>query len=163
MAFAGGFAREDHIFKALALGSPYVKAVCIGRALMIPAFLGSNVEGVLRPERKEEVNGNWNSLPKTIKEMGEAPPNIFSGWFDVEDKIGEDQMENIPFGAVAMWNYVDKLKAGLKQLMAGARKFKLNAINRGDLMSANKETKQITGIPHMVEAYDDEAKQILSE
>jgi len=36
IAIAGGFADEANVFKALAMGSPYVRAVCMGRALMIP-------------------------------------------------------------------------------------------------------------------------------
>ncbi len=32
LAMAGGFSLEDHIFKALALGAPYFKAVCMGRS-----------------------------------------------------------------------------------------------------------------------------------
>ena len=31
LAFAGGFSAEDHVFKSLALGAPYCKAVCMGR------------------------------------------------------------------------------------------------------------------------------------
>ena len=38
IAFAGGFSSEDGIFKAIALGAPYVKAVCMGRAMMIPGM-----------------------------------------------------------------------------------------------------------------------------
>ncbi|RLA97429.1 MAG: FMN-binding glutamate synthase family protein, partial [Deltaproteobacteria bacterium] len=40
IAIAGGFSTEDGIFKAIALGAPYVKAVCMGRALMIPGMVG---------------------------------------------------------------------------------------------------------------------------
>jgi len=40
IAIAGGFSSEDHIFKVLAMGSPFVKAVCMGRALMIPGMVG---------------------------------------------------------------------------------------------------------------------------
>ena len=47
LAMAGGFSTEDHIFKVLAMGAPYFKAVCMGRALMIPGFVGSNIEGVV--------------------------------------------------------------------------------------------------------------------
>ena len=36
LAMAGGFSSEDGVFKAIAMGSPNVKAVCMGRALMIP-------------------------------------------------------------------------------------------------------------------------------
>ena len=70
MAFAGGLAREDHIFKALALGAPFTKLICMGRSLMIPAFLGSNIEGVLRPDNKEKVFGHWEKLPSSVTEKG---------------------------------------------------------------------------------------------
>ena len=46
LAFGGGFSAEDHVFKALALGAPFVKAVCMGRALMIPGMVGKNVVAV---------------------------------------------------------------------------------------------------------------------
>jgi glutamate synthase domain-containing protein 2 len=162
MAFAGGFAKEDHIFKALALGAPYTKLVCMGRALMIPGFLGSNIEGVLRPENKEKVNCNWDKLPASVAEFGSKPEEIFAGWYEVEKKVGKNEIKNIPFGAVACWTLADKLKAGLQQLMAGARKFSVSAISRDDLFSANSETEEVTGIPFITEAEDDVAKKILN-
>ncbi|HAG11630.1 MAG TPA: FMN-binding glutamate synthase family protein [Desulfotomaculum sp.] len=163
MAFAGGFAREDHIFKALALGAPFTKLICMGRALMIPGFLGSNIEGVLYPERKERLNGNWNDLPKTItEEFGATSENIFAGYFDVKKKVGADEMKNIPLGAIAVWTLSDKLSAGLQQLMAGARKFNVAEVSRDDLFSANRETEKETGIRFMTEVNDELAKKILS-
>lgn len=86
LSFAGGLAREDQIFKALALGAPFVKLVCMGRALMIPGFLGSNIEGVLRPDRRAQVNGNWESLPKTVKDIGEDQEQIFAGYASLQKK-----------------------------------------------------------------------------
>ncbi|MGM0472435.1 MAG: glutamate synthase-related protein [Bacillota bacterium] len=163
LAFGGGLAREDHMFKALALGSPYTKMVCMGRAPMIAGFVGSNIEGVLRPDRKEIVNGNWDKLPKTVKKFGETPESIFAGWHDVAKKVGKDEMENIPFGAVALWTLADKLSAGLQQFMAGARKFNLSELDQSDLMSANRATERETGIPYMTEALDEEAKEILKK
>jgi hypothetical protein len=163
LALAGGLAREDHIFKAIALGSPYVKLVCMGRAPMIPGFLGSNIEGVFRPEKKEKLNGHWDKLPRTVSEFGETPEAIFAGWFDVMDIVGEEEMENIPFGAVALWTLTDKLSAGLQQFMAGARRFSLSSIQRSDLVSANRETEQETGIPYLTEAFDEEAREILKK
>jgi len=44
IAIAGGFSTEDGIFKAIAMGAPYVKAVCMGRALMNPGMVGKNIE-----------------------------------------------------------------------------------------------------------------------
>ncbi|APM38154.1 glutamate synthase-related protein [Clostridium kluyveri] len=164
IAFAGGLAREDHIFKALALGAPFTKLVCMGRALMIPAFLGANIEGVLYPDRKELRNGNWSALPKHIvNEFGSSPEEVFAGYFDVKEKVGADYMKNIPLGAIAFWTLADKLKAGLQQLMAGARKFNISEISRNDIFAANRETELETGIKFMTDVDDDAAKKILSE
>ncbi|MDK2821379.1 MAG: hypothetical protein PWP31_1344 [Clostridia bacterium] len=162
MAFAGGLAREDHIFKALALGAPYTKLVCMGRALMIPAFLGANVEGVLNPERREKLNGNWDKLPKSVTENGTKVEEIFAGYYDVQKKVGKDEMKNIPYGAIAAWTLADKLAAGLQQLLAGARKFSVSEITRGDIFSANRETEEVTGIPFMTDVQDEFAKKILN-
>lgn len=162
LAFAGGFALEDSIFKGLALGAPYTKIICMGRALMIPSFVGSNIEGVLRPERKAAVNGNWDSLPKTVTEIGTSPEQIFACYFEVEKKVGKDEMKNIPFGAIAFWTLADKLSCGLQQLMAGARKFSIKAISRNDIVAANRETAEATGITYICDANDEIAKKILN-
>jgi hypothetical protein len=162
LAYAGGLAREDHIFKALALGAPFVKLVCMGRAMMIPGFLGSNIEGALHPERRAQVSGNWDSLPGTVNEVGIRAEEIFAGYFDVQKKIGTKAMAEVPYGAIAIWTLCDKLRAGLQQLMAGARKFSMPEIRRDDLMAANRETEQELGIPFMTEALDRRAKNILN-
>ena len=161
LSFAGGFAREDHVFKALALGAPFVKLVCMGRAPMIPAFVGSNIEGVLRPERRASVNGHWDELPSTVTCYGDKPEKIFSAWETVMKKVGADEMKNIPFGAVAMYAYADKLACGLQQFMAGARAPRLCDITRGDLMAGNRETAQETGIPYMTDSENDKAMAAL--
>ena len=162
MSFAGGLAREDHIFKALALGAPFVKLICMGRTLMIPGFLGSNIEGALNPERKEKVCGNWDSLPKTVKDIGETPEQIFAGYESLKAKIGADEMKTVPYGAIAAWTLADKLGAGLQQLLAGARKFSVTEISRDDIVSGNRETAQETGIRFITDVQDEIARKILS-
>lgn len=163
IALAGGFAREDHLFKALALCSPFTKLVCMGRAPMIPGYLGSNIEGAFKPERRAELNGHWESLPPSVTAQGKYPEEIFSGWEAVKNKVGAAEMENIPFGAVAMYGYADKLACGLQQFMAGARKFSLATLSRSDLMSANRETEAVTGIPYLTDALNDKALGILKK
>ena len=160
MSFAGGFALEDSIFKGLALGAPYTKLICMGRAIMIPGFLGANIEGVLHPERRQEVNGNWGDLPKTVS--GASAKEIFAGYFDVEKKVGKDEMKNIPYGAIAFYTMMDKLHCGLQQLLAGARKFSVTQLTRNDIFAGNYDTAKETGIPHMADANDESAKQILN-
>ena len=60
IAFAGGFSSEDGVFKALALGAPFAKAVCMGRALMIPGMVGKNIAIWLKEGK----------LPKTVSQFG---------------------------------------------------------------------------------------------
>lgn len=162
ISLAGGFAREDHLFKAIAIASPYVKLVCLGRAPMIPGFLGSNIEGVFNPDRRSELHGHWEELPASVTAIGKYPEEIFAGWEEVKNKVGKDEMKNVPWGAIAMYTYGDKLKGGLQQFMAGARKFKLSEISRTDLLSANRETEEVSGIPFMLNVQDEEAKRILN-
>ena len=162
MAFAGGLAREDHMFKALALGAPFTKLVCMGRGVMIPAFVGANIEGVLHPERRDRVSGNWDTLPKNVLEYGTKAEEIFAGYYDMQSKIGADAMKKIPYGAIAVWTLADKLAGGLQQFMAGARKFSLGQIARTDIFSANRETEIETGVPFITDFQDEVAKKILN-
>ncbi len=161
VALAGGLAREDHIFKAFALGAPFTRLICMGRGAMIPGFLGSNIEGALHPDRREKISGHWDGLPNTVTEIGKDVDEIFAGYYDLQKKLGAKEMKKIPYGAIAMWTLCDKLAAGLQQLMAGARRFNLKEISRDDIFSANRETVEVTGIPFITDVLDEGAKKIL--
>ncbi len=161
IALGGGIAKSSQIFKALALCAPYAKMICMGRAMMIPGFLGSNIEGALHPERKAAVCGNWDALPKTVAEIGSAPESIFAGYHALAARLGAKEMAKVPYGAIAMWTNVDRLAAGLQQLMAGARKFALSGISRADVCSANRETERETGLPFLTDYQDEAARRIL--
>ncbi len=152
IAFAGGFSSEDGIFKALALGSPFVKAICMGRALMIPGMVGKNIEQWLKDGK----------LPNTVGQFGSTPEEIFINYEDVKNIIGAKEMKNIPLGAVGIYSYLDKLRVGLQQLMAGARCFSTPAITRNELMSLSEECAKVTGIPYLMEAGREEAMKILN-
>ncbi|MBN2420235.1 MAG: FMN-binding glutamate synthase family protein, partial [Deltaproteobacteria bacterium] len=123
---------------------------------------GSNIEGALHPERKEALCGNWDKLPKTVSDIGEKAEEIFASYFDVQKKVGKKEMKNIPYGAIAFYTMADKLACGLQQLMAGARKFSLDQIERTDLFSANRETARETGIPHVSDINNETALKILN-
>lgn len=161
LAFAGGFALEDSIFKGLALGAPYVKLICMGRGIMIPGFLGANIEGALHPDRRARVSGNWETLPKSVSALGSSPEELFASYFDVQKKVGKDEMRQIPYGAIAMVTMADKLACGVQQLLAGARKFRVSQISRNDIFAANRETAHETGITHITDANNENAKAIL--
>jgi glutamate synthase domain-containing protein 2 len=150
MAIAGGFSLEDHIFKALALGAPYFKAVCMGRALMIPAFVGKNIKKWIDEDK----------LPVEIKKYGDIPERIFITTETLKAKYGKD-FARIPWGAVAMYTFADRLKLGLQQLMAGSRKFGLQHIDRNDVVSLTRDCTDVTGIPYVMDSDMKEAERIL--
>jgi glutamate synthase domain-containing protein 2 len=152
LAFAGGFSSEDGVFKALALGAPYVKAVCMGRALMIPGMVGKNIQQWL---------GNGD-LPKTVSAFGSSVEEIFVNYEAVKGMVGNGDISNIPLGAIGIFSYADKLRVGLQQLLAGARSFRLDTISRRDLMSLTEECTKVTGIPYVMDAYRAEAEAILN-
>ncbi len=151
IAFAGGLSSEDGVFKALALGAPFTKAVCMGRALMIPGMVGKNI-GVWLKE---------NNLPKTVSEFGSTPEEIFVCWEAVSNIVGKSEMKDIPLGAIGIYSYAEKIKVGFQQLMAGARCFSVPAISRSDLMSLTEECAKVTGIPYLMDAYREEAMKVL--
>jgi glutamate synthase domain-containing protein 2 len=151
LAFAGGFSSEDGIFKALSLGAPYVKAVCMGRALMIPGMVGKNIAQWIK-------EGN---LPKNVADYGSAPEEIFVDYEKVKSLVGADEMKNIPLGAIGIYSYADKIKVGLQQLMAGARRFSIPVMSRKDLMSLTEECARVTKIPYLMDCYREEALKIL--
>ncbi len=150
MAIAGGFSLEDHIFKALALGSPYFKAVCMGRSLMIPAFMGKNIQKWLRED----------NLPSEIKKYGDTPERIFITYEELKSKYGRD-FNRLHMGAIAMYTFCERLKLGLRQFMAGARKFAINYIDRNDIVSLTRESADVTGIPYIMDSDMEEAEGIL--
>jgi glutamate synthase domain-containing protein 2 len=152
MAFAGGFSSEDGVFKAIALGAPFSKAVCMGRALMIPGMVGKNIAEWLRDGK----------LPNTVSQFGSTPEEIFVCYEQVKNIVGANEMKNMPLGAIGIYSYADKIKVGLQQLMAGARCFNVPAITRSELMSLTEECARVTGIPYLMEAYRKEALKILT-
>jgi len=150
IAIAGGFSTEDHIFKVIAMGAPFVKAVCMGRALMIPGMVGKNIATWLK-------EGN---LPPTVSDYGKTEKEIFVCYEELAEKYGKD-MKDITFGAVGVYSFAQKIKVGLQQLMAGSRNFRLSAISRDDLMSLTEEASKVSGIPYVMDAYRKEAEAIL--
>jgi glutamate synthase domain-containing protein 2 len=151
IAFAGGFSSEDGVFKAIALGSPFVKAVCMGRALMIPGMVGKNIAQWIKDGK----------LPNTVSQFGSTVEEIFVCYEDVKKMVGAKDIKNIPLGAIGIYSYSEKIRVGLQQLMAGARCFNIPAITRRELMSLTEECAKVTGIPYLMDAYREEAMAIL--
>jgi hypothetical protein len=78
----------------------------------------------------------------------------------LKEKYGSE-VDTLPLGAIGLYNVVDKIKVGLQQLMAGSRNWKVEYISRKDLFSLTQECSQITGIKYVMDAYREEALEII--
>ncbi|MCX6685498.1 MAG: glutamate synthase-related protein [Methanoregula sp.] len=146
LAMAGGFSDEPGVFKALAMGSPYFKAVCMGRGLMIPGMVGKNIEKWVKE----------GDLPKTVSKYGNNIEEIFVCYEELKEKYGS-RMKEIPMGAVGIYTYTQKFRTGLQQIMAGSRNFRLSTISRDDLMALTEDASMVSGIEYVMAARYDEA------
>ena len=151
IAFAGGITMEDHIFKALALGAPYVKAVGMARAPLTAAMVGKNVG-------KRIMEGD---LPIYYARYGNTVDAIFVEAGRLRSKLGE-KFEGLPTGPIGLYTYNQRLVQGLKQLMCGARKFAVDRITRDDIVALTPEAARISGIKYVMDADKEEVEKILS-
>jgi len=149
IAIAGGLSLEDHIFKAVALAAPYVKAICLGRAMMTASMVGkTHGEGLRKKAESED------------KKLETAYLETFAVASQLKERYGDD-FKKIPAGAMGMYSYIDRLRQGLQQLMAGARKFALPYVDRNDLVALTREAAEISGIPYVMDSDREEIDRIL--
>lgn len=131
IAMAGGITTEDQIFKALALGSPYVKLSAVGRGAMAAAMAGRQLGQLIE-------KGN---LPAQYRRFGSTVEELFRDWELLRWRYA-DQKEFITPGAVGVYSYLDRLDFGLKLLMALNRKFDLSLLNQEDLLPLTPQAKE---------------------
>jgi glutamate synthase domain-containing protein 2 len=149
IAIAGGLSLEDHLFKAIALGAPYVKAICLGRAILTAAMVGKT-HGKLMAD-KMELEG---------EDVEDGYLRLFAVGAELKDRFGKD-FAKIPAGSIGMYSYIDRLKQGLQQLMAGARKFALKHIERNDLVALTQDAADVSGISYVMDSDAEEVDRIL--
>jgi hypothetical protein len=156
LIMAGGFIEETSIFKAIAMSNfgngPFVKAVLMGRSPITAAFKGGYFKQL----------SDEGKLPKAFADkFGATPDKFFIAAPEIKKKYGE-RFKEIPWEAVAVYTYLtDRVGVGLKQMLAGNRKWKLELANRNDLMSLSERAAKVTGIPMPDEVEKDAIEKIL--
>ncbi|MGQ9472028.1 MAG: FMN-binding glutamate synthase family protein [Candidatus Aminicenantales bacterium] len=151
IAFAGGITFEDQIFKVLALGAPYVKAVAMARGPMAATMVGKTIG-----RRISE-----GQIPVYVERFGSSVEEIFVTAPELKEKYAE-RFNEIPTGAIGLYSYFKRLNQGLRQLMAGNRKFALGYITRDDIAALTKDAANISGIPYILDVDREEVEKILS-
>jgi len=149
---AGGFTFEDQIFKGLAMCAPYARLVGMARAPIAAAMVGKTIGKAI-----EE-----GQLPVYVERFGGSKDEIFVTATELRKELGNDEFERIPTGAIGLYTYYERLAQGLRQLMAGARKFSTELITRDDLAALTHEAADISGITYVMDVDKEASAKILN-
>ncbi len=148
---AGGFTFEDHIFKAVALGAPFIKIVGMARGPIAAAMVGKTIGRAIAEHQ----------LPVYVERFGDSLDEIFVTAAELRKELGDDEFEKLPPGAIGLYTYYERLAQGLRQLMCGSRKFALEYVSRDDLAALTPEAAAISGIPYVMDVDKEEVEAIL--
>ncbi len=158
ISMAGGFIQETQIMKSLAMSNfgdePYVKSITMARAPITAAFKGSYFA-----EMAEEDN-----LPSQFEDKyGDEVEEFYITASELKEQCGHDYDE-VPSGAHAVYTYLhDRIGVGLKQLLAGTRKWDLELAGRDDLAALTERASEATELPMMHEVESDVYERLLTD
>ncbi|MBU7044163.1 MAG: FMN-binding glutamate synthase family protein [Theionarchaea archaeon] len=151
IAIAGGFSFEDQMFKGLALGAPYFKLIGMARAPLAAAMVGKTIGKKI----------NEGMVPVYVERFGTNKEEIFVTSPELKKKFGND-FDKLPPSAMGLYTYMERLNQGLRQIMAGCRKFTPDYISRDDLAALTRESSEISDIPYIMDCDVQEAEDILN-
>jgi glutamate synthase domain-containing protein 2 len=152
VAVAGGFTFEDHIFKGLAMGAPYVKLVGMARGPIAAAMVGKTIGRAIQE----------HMLPVYVERFGTTVDEIFVTASRLREELGNDEFEKLPPGALGLYTYYERLAQGLSQLMAGSRKFALEHLSRNDVAALSRLAADVSGIQYVMDVDREEVEKILA-
>jgi hypothetical protein len=91
---------------------------------------------------------------------------VFYGAIELAPMLGPDAFEELPAGGLGVYTYLQRISQGLRQLMAGARKFRLDdpeaRPDRGDLAALTRDAAQVSSICHVSDHDREIAEDLLS-
>jgi len=151
IAVAGGFAFEDQVFKGLAMGAPFVKLVGMARAPIAAAMVGKTIGRTI----------DENQVPVYIERFGNSRDDIFVTAGSLRKELGDKQFESLPTGALGLYTYYERLDQGLRQLLAGSRKFALEHLSRDDIAALTREAAEVSGIRYIMDVDQGKVESIL--
>jgi len=132
IAITGGFASEDTVFKALALGDGHITAVGMCRAPMAAAMNSAAVGKLI-------ANG---TIPEHLKKYGSTVQEIFGDLPDLRAIYGVEADSFSP-GAIGVFSYLHKIAFGLQHFAALNRKFHISLADRSDLIPLTSEAEKL--------------------
>ncbi len=132
VAITGGLTMEDQVYKALALGAPYISIAGICRGAMAAAMSAQKVGQLIKS----------GVVPKAYTKYGTSIDEIFLDLPELRGIYG-DKADTFSLGAVGVYSYLNRLSFGLKHFAALNRKFSLEHINKRDVFPLTREAKEV--------------------
>ncbi len=151
IALAGGFTFEDQIYKGLAIGAPFVRLIGMARGPIAAAMVGKTIGRTIDQQQ----------LPVYVERFGQTKDEIFVTAHGLRQELGDDEFDRIPTGALGLYTYYERLSQGLRQLMAGNRKFSTEHITRDDICALTHDAEQVSGITYVMDVDKAEAEAII--
>ena len=151
LAANGGFTFEDQILKGLALGAPFVKLIGMARSPLAAAMVGKTIGRAI----------DENQIPVYIERFGDSKDEIFVTASALRQELGDEVFEAVPTGALGLYTYFERLAQGLRQLMAGSRKFAMAHITRDDIAALTREAADVSGIQYVMDVDREKVGEIL--
>jgi glutamate synthase domain-containing protein 2 len=152
LAFASGFTFEDQMYKGLALGAPFVKLIGMARSPIAAAMVGKTIGRAIE----------GHQLPVYVERFGQTMEDVFVTAADLRKQLGSEAFATIPAGAIGLYTYYERLAQGLRQLMAGSRKFALEYITRDDIAALTEDAARVSGIQYILDVDKEDAQTILN-
>ena len=152
LTVGSGFTFEDQIFKGLAMGAPFVRLIGMARSPMAAAMVGKTIGRAI----------DNHQVPVYIRRFGNSKDDIFVTAASLRKELGDVEFEELPTGALGLYTYYERLAQGLRQLMAGSRKFSLEHISRDDIAALTRKAADITGIQYVMDIDKVQVEEILN-
>jgi len=102
-----------------------------------------------------------NQLPVYVERFGSTRDEIFVTASGLRKELGDEVFETLPAGALGLYTYYERLAQGIRQLMAGSRKFSPEYIERDDLAALTREAAEISGIRYVMDVDREKVDDIL--
>lgn len=132
ITITGGFTTEDQVYKALAIGAPYITAVGLCRAAMAAAMVGEKIGKML----------DDGQVPAHLKKYGETKEELFTELPELRGLYG-DAANQFSTGAIGAYSYLKRIAFGLQHFAALNRKFDVKYIDQSDVIPLTRDAKEI--------------------
>ncbi|NCC15334.1 MAG: FMN-binding glutamate synthase family protein [Clostridia bacterium] len=132
ITITGGFASEDQVFKALALGEGYITSVGLCRAAMAAAMTGQKIGAQIKEGK----------IPPIFQAFGKTVEEIYSDLPDLCAIYGKQALD-FSTGAIGVFSYLHKIGFGVQHFGALNRKFDVSLFHTEDLIPLTLEAEKL--------------------